>query len=264
MVTALVVITAVVAVLVLAILLWFFKIRDPLKGEDFYKFHVERKWPWELTLTPEQEKAFMAGLEAFDDSEGGCHPRRDEGILHVYAPGMLVSLFALTQHFAELGTAAERDPAGAVRTLLARAARSEADGVLHISDDWMGGAGDIDGMDKDRFSGAVMSATFAPHEPSQTNGAGYADEDSGFATTGVLRAMPGVEQSEHLNTVMFCYRRLVEHYRATRPRLPRAEPEDVLSVVMARMLDQGMPGCTWARPPSKEQHQAAIAVLSGR
>lgn len=299
---------AVLVVVVLAFLVWFFKIRDPLRGEDFYKFHVEQKWPWELTLTPAQEKAFMAGLEAFDHNEGGCYPRRADGILHVYRPAMLVSLFSLTQQFAAMGQAAVQDPTAAIHTLLARAAQAETDGVLHISDEWMGGAVDIDGMDKYEFSSAVLSATFSAGVENHS-GTGYADEDSGFATTGILGPMPDqvwqmyeeafavagepapmrnrldvlkvvtssidpqykaafelaeVEKSKYVNTVMFCYRRLVEQYQAARPQMPHAEPKDVLAVVMARMVDDGMPGCSWARPPSKDQHQVAVDVLSTR
>jgi hypothetical protein len=48
------------------------------------------------------------------------------------------------------------------------------------------------------------------------------------------------------------------------PQMQHAEPKDVLSVVMARMLDQNLPGCTWTRPPSQQQHDLALALLSNR
>lgn len=306
MIVALVVL-AVVAVVVVGALVWFFKIRDPLKGEDFYQFHVEQKWPWELTLTPEQEKAFMAGLEAFDDSEG-CFLHREEGILRVKNPMMLVSLFSLTRQFAELGPGAMQDPAGAVRELVSRAAQAEVDGVLYADDDWMGESDTIDGMDKYEFTSAVMSAMRAQGVDHEFAG-GYADEDNGYATMGVLARNPAhvdrmydealahagdpgpyrnrldvvkdvvtpenpeylsafaqaeVEKSKYVNTVMFCYRRVVAEYHATRPDMPQARPEDVLSVAMARMVDQDLPGCTWVRPPSPEQHRLAVALLGNR
>jgi hypothetical protein len=288
--------------------LWFFKLRDPLKGEDFYKFHVEQKWPWELTLTPEQEKAFMAGLEAYDDNDGGCYPKREEGILHVYEPSMLISLFSLTGQFAAMGEPALRDPAEAIRQLLKDAATDERPGVLHITDTWMGDAEDIDGMDKYKFTSAVSSAMMAQRVEYEGAG-GYADEDSGYCSMGVLVKRPEhvqaaydradeiagdppamknvldvakyvasdldpqheaafaraeVEKSKYVNTLMFCYARIVDLYHATRQQYPHAEPKDVLSMVMARMLAEGMSGCTWVRPPSQEQHELAVAVLSNR
>lgn len=286
-----------------------FKFRDPLKGADFSKFHVEQKWLWELTLTPEQEQAFMAGLEAFDDDEGGCYPKREEGILRVYSPMMLISLFSMTEQFAAMGEAAMQDPAGAVHELIDRAAQGESDGVLYYDDEWMGeDVKEIDGMDKYAFTSAVMSAMRAQGVEHEFAG-GYADEDYGYATMGVLAKAPEnvsrmyddahalageprplknrldvmrevrrpqdpeylaafdraeAEKSKHVNTLIFCFERVAREYRAARPQMPQAEPADVLSVVMARMLEQGMRGCTWTRPPSQEQHDLALALLSNR
>jgi hypothetical protein len=306
------VVLIVLGVLVLAVggfALWFFKIRDPLKGEDFYKFHAEQKWAWELTLTPEQEKAFMAGLEAFDDNEGGCYPKREEGILRVYSPMMLISLFSMTEQFAAMGPAAMQDPARAVHELITRAAESEVDGVLYYNDEWMGeDVTEIDGMDKYDFTRAVMSAMHAQGVDHEYAG-GYADEDKGYATMGVLTESPEyvrqmyddasalagdpvdyrnrldvvkdvmtpenpeyieafdraeAEKSKHINTLMFCFERVADEYREARPHMQHAEPKDVLSVVMARMLDQDLAGCSWTRPPSQEQHKLALALLSNR
>jgi hypothetical protein len=285
----------------------FFKKSDPSKGK-YYRFHAEQKWPWELTLTPEHEQAFMAGLEAFHNSGGDCYPMRREGVLRVSKPAMVVSLFSLTEQFAAMGPAAVQDPAGAVHTLLTDAAESERSGVLHISDEWMGGAREIDGMDKYKFRDAVMFATRG-HGVQHAFAGGYADENQGFATMGVLGRNPQhvdqmygqadavlgegglvltpldaarqlmrtnnpeylaafgqaeAEKSKYVNTLVFCFGRLAGHYQAARPEMPQAEPKDVLSVVMARMVDQSMPGCTWARPASEDQHQLAVALLNDR
>ena len=309
-----VVVLIVLGVLVLAVAgfaVWFFKIRDPLKGEDFYKFHSEQKWAWELTLTPEQEKAFMAGLEAFDDNAGGCYPKREEGILRVYSPMMLISLFSMTEQFAAMGPAAMQDPARAVQELIDRAAESEVDGVLYYNDEWMGeDVEEIDGMDKYAFTSAVMDAMRAQGIDHEFAG-GYADEDKGYATMGVLLENPShvkqmyddafaissaseqrplnnrldvmkevmrepdpeylaahdraeAEKSKHINTLMFCFERVADEYREARPHMQHAEPADVLSVVMARMLDQDMRGVSWVRPASQEQHKLALAILSNR
>ena len=297
----------VLVVLAVGFAVWFFKIRDPLKGEDFYKFHVEQKWAWQLTLTPEQEKAFMAGLEAFDDNEGGCYAQRAEGVLRVYSPMMLISLFSMTEQFAAMGTAATQDPAHAIHELVTQAAQAEVDGVLYYRDDWMGDTDEVDGMDKYEFTSAMMSATHAQGVDHEFAG-GYADEDNGYIMMGVLAKNPDyvtklydeafalsdpveyhnrldiikdvmsaenpeytaaheraeVEKSKHINTLMFCFERVVEEYHEARPNMRHAEPKDVLSVVMARMLGKGMPGCAWARPPSQEQHKLALALLSNR
>jgi hypothetical protein len=233
---------------------------------------------------------------------------RKDGVLHVSKPAMIVSLFSLTGQFAAMGSAAVQDPAGAVHTLLTGAAESERDGVLHISDEWMGGAREIDGMDKYKFTHAVMSAMRGQGVQHEFAG-GYSDENNGFATMGVIGKNPEhvdqmydqayaivgeggplltplsaarqvmrannpeylaafgsaeAEKSKYINTLVFCFRRVAEHYQAARPQMLQAEPTDVLSVVMARMVDQGIPGCTWARPPTQDQHQLAVALLSSR
>jgi hypothetical protein len=303
----------VVGVLVLGVagfVVWFLKIRDPLKGVDFAaeKFAVEQKWLWQLTLTPEQEQAFMAGLEAYDD-ERGCYPKRVEGILKVYRPMMLISLFSLTEQFAAMGPAALQDPARAVHDLIMQAAEGEVDGVLYYDDEWMGeDVDEIDGMDKYEFTSAMMSATSAQGVDHEFAG-GYADEDNGYLTMGVLAVQPDhvgrmyeeamalagepvkyrnkldvmkdvmtwdnpeyeaafdraeTEKSKYINTLIFCYQRVVGHYRDARPEMQYAEPKDVLSVVMARMLAEQLPGCTWTRPPTDEQRSLALAILSNR
>ncbi|RZT19960.1 hypothetical protein EV649_3100 [Kribbella sp. VKM Ac-2569] len=301
----------VIGVLVLGLagfVFWFLKIRDPLKGEDFYKFHAEQKWAWELTLTPEQEKAFMAGLEAYDD-ERGCYPMREEGILRVYGPMMLISLFWMTERFAAMGPAAVQDPAGAVQQLMTDAADGETDGILYYDDEWMGeGVEQVDGMDKYAFTDAIMSATHAQGVDHEFAG-GYADEDKGFVTMGVLAKSPEhvaqmyedayavsgpqaelnnrldvmrevmkpenpeyvaahdraeAEKSKYINTLIFCFDRVVKHYNDARPEMQYAEPRDVLSVVMAQMLEDGRSGYTWTRPPTQEQHELALAILGNR
>jgi len=301
----------VVGVLVLGLagfVVWFLKIRDPLKGEDFYKFHVEQKWLWELTLTPEQEKAFMAGLEAYDDDRG-CYPMRSEGLLRVYSPMMLISLFSLTEQFAAMGPAAVQDPARAVHDLVMRATEGEVDGVLYYNDEWMGeDVTEVDGMDKYAFTDAMMTATSAQGVDHEFAG-GYADENKGYLTMGVLTKNPEhvermyqeayalagepteyrnkldvmkdvmtpespeyiaafdraeAEKSKYINTLVFCFERVVDQYRDVRPQMEYAEPKDVLSVVMARMLEDDLRGYTWTRPPSDEQQGLALALLSNR
>lgn len=289
---------------------WFLKIRDPLKGEDFSKkWHAEQKWGWQLTLTPEQEQAFMSGLEAYDE-ERGCYLKREEGILKVYRPMMLISLFALTEGFAAMGPAATQDPARAVNDLIMRYADAEIDGVIYYDDEWMGeDVDEIDGMDKYEFTSAMMSATFGQGVDHEHAG-GYADEDNGYLTMGVLAKNPDhvaqmyedafalsgppveyrnkldvikdvwleeenpeylaahdraeVEKSKYVNTLIFCYQRVANHYRDARPEMQYAEPKDVMSVVMARMVEEDLSGYTWTRPPSDEQRELALALLSNR
>jgi hypothetical protein len=72
------------------------------------------------------------------------------------------------------------------------------------------------------------------------------------------------EKSKYINTLVFCFERVVKRYHEARPEMQYSEPRDVLSVVMAQMLEDGRSGCTWTRPPSKEQHDLALAILSNR
>jgi hypothetical protein len=72
------------------------------------------------------------------------------------------------------------------------------------------------------------------------------------------------EKSKYINTLIFCFRRVVEHYHEARPQMQYAEPKDVMSVVMARMLEENLTGCTWTRPPSEEQYKLALTILGNR
>ncbi|MER6950675.1 hypothetical protein ABT294_42325 [Nonomuraea sp. NPDC000554] len=293
----------VVAALVIGVVLWW-KFRDPLRGEDFYKFHVERKWAWELLLTDEQERAFMAGLEAYDN-ESTVYPHREAGALRVYEPSMLVSLFGLAEQFAAMGPAALADPEGAVRHLIGRAAQQEAGGVLHLDDDWMA-ALPVDGMDKYDFTSNMMSATHAQGVDGGIGG--YGDEDGGYGMLTVLTEMPehvramydeahshaspgeirnrldiykavieepepdfvagleraDAEQSRFTNTLMYDYGRVLARYQLIRPQMQYAQPADVMSAAMAQMLAEQLPGITWTRQPLPEQHQRAMELISTR
>ncbi|MER6006575.1 hypothetical protein ABT120_49125 [Nonomuraea angiospora] len=292
----------VIVALVAGVALWW-KFRDPLRGEDFYKFHVERKWAWELILDDEQERAFMAGLEAYDE-ESTVYPHREAGALRVYDPSMMISLFLLTEQFAAMGPQALADPAGAVRHLIDRAAQSETGGVLHLDDDWM--AQPVDGMDKYDFTSAMMSATHAQGVDGGVGG--YGDEDGGYGMLTVLVEMPqhvarmydeahshaapgeirnrldvykavieepepefvaglesaDAERSRFTNTLMYDYGRVLAGYRSMRPQMPQAQPSDVMSMVMVRMLSDSLPGMTWTRQPSTEQYQRALELISTR
>ncbi|GAA3579716.1 hypothetical protein GCM10022419_071490 [Nonomuraea rosea] len=293
----------VVAALIIGVALWW-KLRDPLAGEDFYKFHVERKWAWELILTDEQEQAFMTGLEAYDD-ESTVYPHREAGALRVYDPSMMVSLFLLAEQFAGMGPGALADPAGAVRHLIGRAAQAETGGVLHLDDGWMGEQV-VDGMDKYDFTSQMMSATHAQGVDGGVGG--YGDEDGGYGMLTVLTQEPGhvramydhahahassgeirnrldvykaviqepepefvaglesadAERSRFTNTLMYDYGRVLAGYRALRPQMGHAQPSDVMSAVMARMLSENRPGITWTRQPSPEQHERAMRLISTR
>ncbi|MEU6787964.1 hypothetical protein ABZ912_52980 [Nonomuraea angiospora] len=292
----------VIVALVAGVALWW-KFRDPLRGEDFYKFHVERKWAWELILDDEQERAFMAGLEAYDE-ESTVYPHREAGALRVYDPSMMISLFLLAEQFAAMGPQALADPAGAVRHLIGSAARSESGGVLHLDDGWM--AEPVDGMDKYDFTSAMMSATHAQGVDGGVGG--YGDEDGGYGMLTVLVEMPqhvarmyddahshaapgeirnrldvykavieepepefvaglesaDAERSRFTNTLMYDYGRVLAGYRSMRPQMPHAQPSDVMSMVMARMLSDSLPGMTWTRQPSTEQYQRALELISTR
>ncbi|MEV0386298.1 hypothetical protein [Nonomuraea sp. NPDC050643] len=293
----------VIAVLIVAGALWW-KFRDPLRGEDFYKFHVERQWAWELLLTDEQERAFMAGLEAYDE-DVTVYLNREAGVLRVYEPSMIVSLFLVAEQFAALGPGAVADPAGAVRHLLDRVTHAETGGVLHLDDGWMPEER-VDGMDKYDFTGAMMSATHAQGVDGGVGG--YGDEDGGYGLLTVLVELPqhvarmyddahshtspdeirnrldvykavvqepepefvaglesaDAERSRFTNTLMYDYGRILAGYQSARPHMPHAQPSDVMAAVMARMLAENLPGMTWTRQPSPEQHQRALDLISTR
>ncbi|CAM2814925.1 hypothetical protein SAXI111661_02870 [Saccharomonospora xinjiangensis] len=181
------IVVGVVAILVVGGVLWW-RFRDPLRGEDFYRFHAEQKWAWERQLDEEAEKAFMAGLEAYDDEHSSVFLHREEGVLRVSEPPMLISLYLLTARFRDMGEAAIADPVTAVRQLIDDADHKETGGVLHLRSRWLPD-GEIDGMDKYEITSQMMSATHAQGVTNHAVG-GYGDEDYGYGVCAVLPELP--------------------------------------------------------------------------
>ncbi|MFD1939901.1 hypothetical protein ACFSKW_51440 [Nonomuraea mangrovi] len=171
----------VVAAVVVGVALWW-RFRDPLRGESFDQFEVNRLWGWELRLSEEEEIAFMAGLRAYDNEVGSFFIHGEHGVLSLYHPPMLISMHLMADRFKAMGPAAMSDPAGAVRHLFGQAAARESVGVLHLRENWL--PCEIDGMDKYGFRDAMSDALSAPGVDGVEGG--YGEEDSGYGMVVVL------------------------------------------------------------------------------
>jgi hypothetical protein len=143
---------AVLAAIVVGVVVWWLR-RDAVGGDTGDAFEAERKWDWELRLTPEAETAFMEGLRAYHDAGNALDLAAEQGVLTAYAPPRLISLSLLADAFAELGDAAMHDPHDTVAAMMAGFASAERPGVLHLREEWM--AGEVDGMDGAAFADAV-------------------------------------------------------------------------------------------------------------
>ncbi|WP_165977784.1 hypothetical protein [Nonomuraea diastatica] len=127
--------------------------RDTVGGDAADQFEVERKWGWELRLTPEGQAAFMEGLRAYNDAGNRLAVVGEQGVLTTYDPPRLISLHLLADVFAARGDAALHDPQETVAALMDRLAGAERPGVLHLRPGWL--SGEVDGMDRARFTEAV-------------------------------------------------------------------------------------------------------------
>ncbi|TDD04158.1 hypothetical protein E1292_19535 [Nonomuraea deserti] len=143
---------AVPAAIVVGMVVWWLR-RDPVGGDAADQFEVERKWPWELRLTPEAQAAFMEGLRAYNDAGNRLAVVGEQGVLTTYDPPRLISLHLLADVFAARGDAALHDPQETVTALMDRLAGAERPGVLHLRPGWL--SGEVDGMDRARFTEAV-------------------------------------------------------------------------------------------------------------
>ncbi|MEO3804650.1 hypothetical protein [Nonomuraea sp. B1E8] len=132
--------------------IWWLR-RDAVGGDAAGQFEVERKWGWELRLTPEAQAAFMEGLRAYNDAGNRLAVAGEQGVLTTYDPPRLISLHLVADVFAARGDAALHDPQETVAALMDRLAGAERPGVLHLRPGWL--SGEVDGMDPARFTEAV-------------------------------------------------------------------------------------------------------------
>lgn len=277
---------AVLAAIAVGVVAWWLR-RDPAGGDVYGTFEAERKWSWELRLTPEAEAAFLEGLRAYHDAGNALELAGEREVLTAYGPPRLISLHLLADGFAALGDVAMHDPQGTVADMMAGFAAGERPGVLHLREEWP--AGEVDGMDLAAFAaavseivcpegaeglrpwpggdgiGALQVAVLAggpdPGEETSThvNGEPVA---AGLATTTikdpVAQGVPDDEGRRHANTMMLDLARVLDLYQEAREKQPDAPAGALLRGVVAGVIAAGGPGLTWVRPATPEERRVVV------
>ncbi|MBF8188182.1 hypothetical protein ITP53_21105 [Nonomuraea sp. K274] len=223
---------AVLAAAAVGVVAWWLR-RDP--ADD--GFEVEG----DLGLGAEARPAFAEGLRACHDRGDG--PRIERGVLTMYDPPCLVSLYLLADGFATRGDAALHDPEGTVATLMNRLATAERPGILHLRRDWL--TGEVDGMDRGGFAGAVRESVCP--------GGDWAGDE-------VLGSSYVTVSGEQPNTMMLDLARVLDRYLEAREKQPDAPARALLREVVTRMATADGPGLTWVRPPTPEEREGALAA----
>ncbi|MEO3885244.1 hypothetical protein [Nonomuraea sp. B5E05] len=176
--------------------IWWLR-RDPVGGDAAGQFEMERKWGWELRLTPEAQAAFMEGLRAYNGAGNRLAVAGEQGVLTTYDPPRLISLHLLADVFAARGDAALHDPQETVAALMDRLAGAERPGVLHLRPGWLND--EIDGMDRARFTEAVRELVCGARAEGVVSRS--ADETTGAFQVAVLGEPSAAQAGEpaHVN-----------------------------------------------------------------
>jgi hypothetical protein len=255
---------------------------DELDGDD--DFAVERKWDWEFELTEEQEKALMAGLQAYHKSkEGPISVNGQSGQLTLFAPYTVISLYLLAQRFVALGPDAVEYPVSTVGRLLDEFTDEEQPGVLHLRDDWFPDQG-VDGMDRSAFADVVMDVLMNHRDQRVTGGSwnGGALVEAEVRATGLglrdersamgqemeqarsygasseeafdrVRSRREADRSRHTNHLVLDLARVLDHYGPARQAQPQTPPMDLLRTILPRMVASELPGVLWIRPATDDE-----------
>ncbi|TMR95878.1 hypothetical protein [Nonomuraea basaltis] len=273
---------AVLAATVVGVVAWWFR-REPVGGGAYDTFEAERKWGWEFRLTPDAGTAFAEGLRAYHDAGNALDVAGEQGVLTTYDPPRLISLHLLADGFTALGDAAMHDPHGTVAALIARSGATEQPGVLHLRREWPDG--DVAGMDRTSFAGAVREIVCPPgaeglgawpgehgvgalqvrvlaghpdpeeETPSHVNGRTAA---AGLATATmedhVAEGAPG-PGGRYANTMLLDLGRVLDLYLEAREKRPDAAAGELLREVVPGVVAAGGPGLTWVRPPTPEERR---------
>jgi hypothetical protein len=283
------------AAVVVGVVAWWLR-RDPVAGDAHGTFETERKWAWELSLTPETEAAFMEGLRAYHDAGNALDLAGEQGVLTAHDPPRLISLHLLAGGFAASGDAALHDPQGTVAAMMAEFAAAEQPGVLHLRGQWPDGG--ADGMDRAAFAAAVRDIVCPPEAegigpcsidagagagalkvvvtgaparkaPPRADGEPVATDPVEEASSGTAEeaasgtaedAASGTCQGVAANTMLLDLGRVLDLYQEAREKQPDAAAGELLREVMPGVIAAGGPGLTWVRPPTPEERRIVTAA----
>jgi len=199
---------------------------------------AQRKYDWELRLTPEQENAMLQGVQAYRDGGHSLYLSHSDGLITFYEPRMLVSLHRLTDAFLSAGPAAMTDPPGVVRNILGGLTTHESPGSLHLQKGWY--AAPIDGLDHVKFTNLCYDALTRPKPYIEGTQGSSADENSGSMTL-------NVEVGGPMNTFCVDLRRVLLATHEARRARPTEPLIDLVRPVLQAMSRGAMPGAMWTR-----------------
>lgn len=212
----------------------------------------ERKYDWELLLSPDQENALLRGVQAYRDGGHSLYLNHSDALITFYDPRMLVSVHRLTEVFLAAGAAAVADPVTAVKGILDGFVASEGPGVLHLRTGWYDAP--IDGLDYRKFSDLCYDALTRPQPYLEGSQGSSADENSGSMTLNLQVGGP-------MNTVCVDLRRLLPATRQGRQAQPGAALIDLVRPVLQAMCKGEMPGAMWTRGSASDAEKDLIVRM---
>ncbi|WP_336208276.1 hypothetical protein [Nonomuraea sp. LPB2021202275-12-8] len=238
-----------VAVAVIGVIVWSFRRNAPSADEPAGQPQPAWEWDWESRLGGDARVAFIEGVRACHDQVGPLTVSEEQGLLRIFEPPRLISLYLLADRFAAHGQDGLHDPEGTLRELVAQCVATEQPGVLHLRGDWL--SGEVDGMDRQGFADAVREIVC----PDGTAATWYADESGGC-----LEITVPATGGEHTNTMLLDLARVLDLYQAMRAERPGMPAGALLRDVVFRLINDGSPSLAWARPPTARHRALLLAA----
>ncbi|WP_394844872.1 hypothetical protein LZC95_48470 [Pendulispora brunnea] len=269
---------------VVALIVAFFVARSLMLGKmdsdyEKNKFVPVRQWAWEMQLSDAEEAAVMQGLEAFQNSGRSLYINHDEGIITLYEPTVIISLFLFGTRFRALGPNALANPAAAVKHVFDGLLAREEPGVLFLQPNWY--PEEVDGMDNNQFTEEVRKVLESGSVAGLPGFDGwYSDENFGEIKLRILdqpseamhalRAADKYQEAEYaksyaVNTMVIDLARVLARYRALRAARSDLAPPAALRIVLVDALSHSAPGIMWSKVTASPLQQAIVlASAEGR
>jgi hypothetical protein len=232
----------------------FFRIRARLRagkgdGRPLEPLVAERRYDWEMRLSPEQENALLRGLDVVHAGGQSMYVSMSDGVMYLYSPRRIVSLYRLGQEFVGRGPAALTDPAGVVKELIASFNASESPGVLHLNEGWY--RTPVDGLDADKFT-SLCADILTRYVPGLPSNAGSGSDDK------VGSIYVHLELDAPKNTLSIDLGRLLPSIVAARQSGRTESLGALVRPVLVAMSQGQMPGAMWVREPVTDAERQMV------
>jgi hypothetical protein len=197
-----------------------------------------RTHDWELSMTEEQERALLRGVEAYRDAGHGLYFSHADAMIYCYEPPMLVSVHALAKGFLASGPAGMSDPIGTVGGLFRGYEAGTSEGALRTRKGWY--TAPVDGADASKFASWCHDALTRPRPYIDGSQGSGSDENNGWVYA-------HLEVGGPKNTLFVDLGQVLAQLQQARASRPGDATFELLRPILSAMSQGRAPGATWSR-----------------